>query len=92
MAQRKPSQKPLRSDSGRVEIEERDQANNLIATYIKTTSEGLEKSNRIDVVVRSASNRMVGSETDEKLRFRKIRTRMRKAYCMLFSLLGIRRV
>lgn len=48
MAQRLLSQK---SKSQRVEIEERDQANNLVATYIKSEKGDENESSRIDVVV-----------------------------------------
>jgi hypothetical protein len=48
MAQRRLSQKP---GPERIEIEERDQANNLVATYIKSPKNALNESSRIDVIV-----------------------------------------
>ena len=48
MAQRRLSQKP---GPGRIEIEERDQANNLVATYIRSSRDELDESSRIDVIV-----------------------------------------
>jgi hypothetical protein len=37
--------------SGTIEIEERDQANNLVATYIRSSDGGAEDRSRFDVVV-----------------------------------------
>lgn len=48
MAQRRLSRKP---SPARIEIEERDQANNLVATYIKTSSNEGNGGSRVDVVV-----------------------------------------
>ena len=44
---------PISNDqSNLVEIEERDQSNNLVATYVTTRKNESDKSNRVDVIVR----------------------------------------
>ena len=67
MAQRRLSRKPVpqKFEGQKLEIEERDQANNLVATYIQSFKKERDESNRINVIV-SESN--IGLTFDGKLR------------------------
>jgi hypothetical protein len=54
------AQKPLNNDA--LEIEEYDQANSLVATYIKTPS--IDSGSRIDVIVRAFTHFKFPSDVD----------------------------
>jgi hypothetical protein len=64
MAQQVLFQKPLRPGPQKVEIEERDQANNVVATYIKSSKDELLESSRIDVIVSAPGSCLISIDIE----------------------------
>ena len=89
MAQRRLSQKP---GLERIEIKERDQANNLVATYIQSTKNKRSEGIRIDVIVSPLPIFVFSLKANILVRFPRTRTHMQERFSMRSCLPDIRTV